>query len=45
VAAERGFVDEVIWPHSSRKRLARAFAMLRTKKQETHWRKHDTMPL
>ncbi|CAN7611053.1 acyl-CoA carboxylase subunit beta [Rhizobium sp. LjRoot254] len=45
VAAERGFIDEVIMPHSSRKRLARAFAMLRTKKQESHWRKHDTMPL
>jgi propionyl-CoA carboxylase beta chain len=45
VAAERGFVDEVIMPHSSRKRIARAFAMLRTKKQESLWRKHDTMPL
>jgi propionyl-CoA carboxylase beta chain len=45
VAAERGFIDEVIMPHSSRRRIARAFAMLRTKKQDTHWRKHDTMPL
>ena len=45
VAAERGFVDEVIMPHSSRKRIARAFAMLRSKKQESLWRKHDTMPL
>jgi propionyl-CoA carboxylase beta chain len=45
VAAERGFIDEVIWPHSSRKRIARAFAMLRTKTQQSHWRKHDTMPL
>ncbi|MBX9459140.1 MAG: acyl-CoA carboxylase subunit beta [Rhizobium sp.] len=45
VAAERGFIDEVIMPHSSRRRIARAFAMLRTKKQETLWRKHDTMPL
>jgi propionyl-CoA carboxylase beta chain len=45
VAAERGFIDEVIMPHSTRKRLARAFAMLRNKKLETHWKKHDTMPL
>jgi propionyl-CoA carboxylase beta chain len=45
VAAERGFIDEVIMPHSSRKRIARAFAMLRTKKQDMLWRKHDTMPL
>ena len=45
VAAERGFVDEVIMPHSSRRRIARAFAMLRSKKQDSLWRKHDTMPL
>ena len=44
-AAERGFIDEVIMPHSSRRRIARAFAMLRTKKQEQLWKKHDTMPL
>ncbi|MET0170630.1 MAG: acyl-CoA carboxylase subunit beta [Aliihoeflea sp.] len=44
-AAERGFIDEVIMPHSSRKRIARAFAMLRTKRQEQPWKKHDTMPL
>ncbi len=45
VAAERGFIDEVIMPHSSRKRIARAFAMLKNKRQDSHWRKHDTMPL
>ena len=45
VAAERGFIDEVIMPHSSRKRIARAFASLRNKRVETRWRKHDTMPL
>jgi len=45
VAAERGFIDEVIMPHSSRKRIARAFAMLRSKKHDSFWRKHDTMPL
>ena len=45
VAAERGFIDEVIMPHSSRKRIARAFAALRGKKQDQPWKKHDTMPL
>ena len=44
-AAERGFIDEVIAPHSSRRRIARAFAMLRTKQVDTIPRKHDTMPL
>ena len=33
VAAERGFIDEVIMPHSSRRRIARAFAALRGKKR------------
>ncbi|CDX62786.1 Propionyl-CoA carboxylase beta chain, mitochondrial [Mesorhizobium plurifarium] len=45
VAAERGFIDEVIMPHSSRKRIARAFAALRGKNLEPRWKKHDTMPL
>ncbi|MDI6835959.1 MAG: acyl-CoA carboxylase subunit beta [Rhizobiaceae bacterium] len=44
-AAERGFIDEVIMPHSSRRRIARAFASLRNKQVETRWRKHDTIPL
>ncbi|MCO6049710.1 acyl-CoA carboxylase subunit beta [Mesorhizobium sp. RP14(2022)] len=45
VAAERGFIDEVIMPHSSRRRIARAFAGLRNKRKEQLWRKHDTIPL
>ncbi|UWQ16114.1 acyl-CoA carboxylase subunit beta [Jannaschia sp. M317] len=45
VAAEKGFIDEVIQPHSTRKRVARAFASLRHKRQERPWRKHDTIPL
>ncbi|MBB5221723.1 propionyl-CoA carboxylase beta chain [Amaricoccus macauensis] len=45
VAAERGFIDEVIMPHSTRKRVARALASLRTKKLENPWKKHDNIPL
>jgi propionyl-CoA carboxylase beta chain len=45
VAAERGYVDEVIMPHSTRRRIARALAMLRTKNVERPWRKHDNIPL
>jgi propionyl-CoA carboxylase beta chain len=45
VAAERGFIDEVIMPHASRKRITRAFAALRNKKALHPARKHDTMPL
>jgi propionyl-CoA carboxylase beta chain len=45
VAAERGFIDEVIMPHSTRRRVARAFASLRTKKLSNPWKKHDNIPL
>jgi propionyl-CoA carboxylase beta chain len=45
VAAERGYIDEVIMPHSTRRRIARALGMLRTKKMEQPWKKHDNIPL
>ena len=45
VAAERGFIDEVIQPRSTRKRVARAFASLRNKAQAKPWKKHDNIPL
>jgi propionyl-CoA carboxylase beta chain len=45
VAAEKGFIDEVIQPHSTRKRIARAFASLRTKQLSNPWKKHDNIPL
>ncbi|WP_444455142.1 acyl-CoA carboxylase subunit beta [Rhodobacter capsulatus] len=45
VAAERGFIDEVIKPSSTRRRVARAFASLRSKKLANPWKKHDNIPL
>ena len=45
VAAERGFIDEVIQPRATRKRVARAFASLRNKKVVMPWKKHDNIPL
>ena len=42
VAAERGFVDEVIQPRSTRKRVARAFASLRNKKAQNPWKSTTT---
>ncbi len=45
VAAERGFIDEVIQPRSTRRRVARAFAALRGKKLTNPWKKHDNIPL
>jgi propionyl-CoA carboxylase beta chain len=45
VAAERGYIDEVIMPRSTRRRVARALAMLRDKDLENPWKKHDNIPL
>jgi propionyl-CoA carboxylase beta chain len=45
VAAERGFLDDVIMPHSTRRRLARALDMLRSKELQNPWKKHDNIPL
>ena len=45
VAAEKGYIDEVIMPRSTRRRLARALAMLREKETERPWKKHDNLPL
>ena len=45
IAAERGYIDDVIMPHSTRKRIARALAMLKDKKVEMPAKKHDNLPL
>lgn len=45
VAAERGFVDDVIMPQSTRKRVCRALAALKSKKVENPPKKHDNIPL
>ena len=45
VAAEKGFIDEVIMPQSTRRRVARAFAALRNKRVQGPWKKHDNIPL
>nr|WP_246558075.1 acyl-CoA carboxylase subunit beta [Roseovarius nubinhibens] len=45
VAAERGFIDEVIMPRSTRVRVSRAIASLRNKAHDMPWKKHDNIPL
>ena len=45
IAGKRGYIDDVIMPHSTRKRVARSLAMLRTKNIENPWRKHGNIPL
>jgi propionyl-CoA carboxylase beta chain len=45
VAASRGFIDDVIPPATTRRRLCRALAMLRGKQLQNPWKKHDNIPL
>jgi propionyl-CoA carboxylase beta chain len=45
VAAERGYIDEVITPNATRRRICRALNMLRNKDVQNPWKKHDNIPL
>ena len=45
VAAERGYIDDVIQPHNTRARITRALTILRGKQLENPWKKHDNIPL
>jgi propionyl-CoA carboxylase beta chain len=45
LAAERGFIDEVIEPRQTRKKLIKAFAMLENKVVKTPKKKHGNIPL
>jgi methylmalonyl-CoA decarboxylase alpha subunit len=44
-AAERGFVDDVIEPHTSRQRIIDAFNMLEGKRERRPAKKHGNIPL
>jgi len=45
VAGSRGFIDDVITPHGTRRRICRSLAMLRDKKLTNPWKKHSNIPL
>ncbi|CAO3360160.1 acyl-CoA carboxylase subunit beta [Azospirillum sp. 11R-A] len=45
VAASRGYIDDVIMPHGTRRRITKALSMLKNKQLQTPWRKHDNIPL
>src|SRR6185369_5413457 len=45
LAAERGYVDQVVTPSQTRLQVARALRMLRTKRQSLPARKHGNIPL
>jgi acetyl-CoA carboxylase carboxyltransferase component len=45
VAAERGFIDDVIEPHETRPKVIRALRMLRNKVETMPRKKHGNIPL
>ncbi|MBX3681823.1 MAG: acyl-CoA carboxylase subunit beta [Thauera sp.] len=45
VAGARGFIDDVIMPNETRKRICRSLAMLKDKQIDNPWRKHGNIPL
>ena len=45
IAAERGYIDDVIQPHNTRCRIIRTLSLLRGKQLENPWKKHDNIPL
>ncbi|MDP4198539.1 MAG: acyl-CoA carboxylase subunit beta [Bacteroidota bacterium] len=45
IAAERGYIDDVIEPEETRIRLIRALKMLATKQDTNPWKKHGNIPL
>ena len=45
IAGARGYIDDVIQPHETRRRICRSLVMLRDKKLENPWRKHGNIPL
>jgi propionyl-CoA carboxylase beta chain len=45
VAASRGYIDDVIMPRETRKRIIRALKTLKNKTLENPWKKHDNIPL
>jgi propionyl-CoA carboxylase beta chain len=45
VAAQRGYIDDVIMPHGTRRRLVKALRTLKNKQLSNPWKKHDNIPL
>jgi propionyl-CoA carboxylase beta chain len=45
VAASHGYLDDVILPHGTRRRIIRALKSLKNKQLSNPWKKHDNIPL
>ncbi len=45
VAGARGFIDDIIMPHDTRRHICRDLRMLKNKQLENPWKKHSNIPL
>ncbi len=45
VAARKGYIDDIIMPHSTRRRIAKALRTLKSKELSNPWKKHNNIPL
>ena len=45
VAAKKGYIDDIIMPHNTRRRVSKALRTLKNKKLTNPWKKHDNIPL
>ncbi|MEG3638635.1 acyl-CoA carboxylase subunit beta [Magnetococcus sp. PR-3] len=45
IAANKGFIDDVIMPHNTRYRVIRGLRLMQDKNVENPWKKHANMPL
>ncbi len=45
IAASRGYIDDIIVPSETRKKISSAFNLLRNKKLTNPWKKHGNIPL
>jgi len=45
LAAERGYVDQVVYPHETRSQVIRFLRLLRTKRDTLPPKKHGNIPL
>lgn len=45
IAASRGYLDDIIKPHTTRLKICKALQILRNKEVQRPWKKHDNLPL
>ena len=44
-ATDRGYIDEVVYPHETREKLIKAFALIKNKVEQVPRKKHDNLPI